>query len=89
MLVTACAVYLLTLNLVLLFQVWLMSEENLLGEFDLFGFELIIRFAVAIGGHTAGVDDSRSRPDRLAAELDVGETFRRLFGNMYILFQSP
>jgi hypothetical protein len=59
-----------------------MNKCYLFSEFDLLGFKLVIRLAVAGSRHAAGVDDSRSGFNRLSAELKVGEPIRWFFGYM-------
>jgi hypothetical protein len=82
-LVTAGAVDLHALDLVFFLQVRLVHVGHLFGELDLLGLELVIRFAVAVGGHATGIDNPRPGLNRAAAEGDVGETLRRLFGNVF------
>lgn len=86
MLVTRSAVYLLALDLVLLLKVRFVDKVDLLfAQLDFFGLELVIRLAMAVGSHAAGVDDPWSRVDRIPAEPDVGEAVRWLFGDMLVL----
>jgi len=80
MLVAAGAVDLLTFDLVLLIQVWFVDKGNLLCEFDLFGLELIVCLAVAVGSHATGVYDSRSGLDALTTQGEVREAVRCRFG---------
>ncbi len=84
-LVAVGAVDLLALDLVFLLQVRFVDERHLLGELDLLGLELVIRLAVAVGGHAAGVDDSRPGLDRVAADGDVGETLGGFCRDMFRL----
>ena len=81
-LVTGSTVDLLALDLVFLFQMRLMNEENLFGKFNLFGLEIIICLSVTVRGHATGIDDSRSGSDGFATKLNVGEALRRLLGNV-------
>jgi hypothetical protein len=80
------AVNLLTLDLVFLLQVWLVNKGYLFGELYLLSLELIIWPAVAIGGHTTGIRDPRSRQDILATQLEVGETLWGFVWNVLEIF---
>jgi hypothetical protein len=81
-LVTGGAVKLLAFDLFLFVQMRFMNVKYLFGEFDFFGLEHVIRFAVAGSRHAAGVDDSRSGFYGLTAELKVGEPFRWFLGDV-------
>ena len=59
-LVTGDTIQLLAFNLLLLVQMGFMDEQNFFGKFNLFGLELVLRAAVAIGSRTTGIHDSGS-----------------------------
>ena len=68
MLMAVRAVDLLALNLVLLIEMWFMDESHFLREFDPLGLEFVIRLAMAVGGHAAGVHDPGPRLNRLTPQ---------------------
>jgi hypothetical protein len=66
-LVAGSAVDLLALDLVLLLQMGLVDVFHFLGKFDFFGFEFILRIAVAGSRHAVGIGDLWSFLDCFAA----------------------
>jgi len=55
------------------------DEGDLLCEFDLFGLELIVCLAVAVGSHAAGVYDSWPGLDALTTQREIREAVRCRF----------